>query len=105
MGANIYRNKKPVLVFLAPALLFMAVYLYYPFLKNILNSFMDIKQLGRPPTYCHMTGSIIVKRAIPSAFQSVNWLLPNTSRIWLIIPLSWRFHLAESALYLDSAFT
>ncbi len=50
MGANIYRNKKPVLVFLAPALLFMAVYLYYPFLKNILNSFMDIKQLGRPGT-------------------------------------------------------
>lgn len=46
MGANIYRNKKPALVFLFPAFLFMAVYLYYPFFKNILNSFMDIRQLG-----------------------------------------------------------
>lgn len=46
MGASIYRNKKPVIVFLFPAFLFMAVYLYYPFLKNIMNSFMHIKQLG-----------------------------------------------------------
>lgn len=46
MGANIYRNKKPALVFLFPAFLFMAVFLYYPFFKNILNSFMEIKQLG-----------------------------------------------------------
>jgi len=46
MGANIYRNKKPVLVFLVPAFLFMILFLYYPFLKNIMNSFMHIKQLG-----------------------------------------------------------
>lgn len=50
MGANIYRNRKPVIVFLAPAFLFMAVYLYYPFLKNIMNSFMHIKQLGTSGT-------------------------------------------------------
>ncbi len=50
MGANIYRNKKPALVFLIPAFLFMAVYLYYPFFKNILNSFMEIKQLGSSGT-------------------------------------------------------
>lgn len=50
MGANIYRNKKPALVFLVPAFLFMAVYLYYPFFKNILNSFMEIKQLGSSGT-------------------------------------------------------
>lgn len=48
MGANIYRNKKPAIIFLLPAFLFMAVYLYYPFFKNIVNSFMDIRQLGRP---------------------------------------------------------
>lgn len=47
MGANIYRNKKPVLVFLLPAFLFMIVFLYYPFFKNFMNSFMEIKQLGR----------------------------------------------------------
>lgn len=46
MGANIYKNKKPVLVFLAPAFLFMIVYLYYPFFQNIVNSFQEIKILG-----------------------------------------------------------
>ncbi len=46
MDANIYKNKKPVFVFLIPAFIFMIVYLYYPFLKNIWNSFQEIKQLG-----------------------------------------------------------
>lgn len=46
MGASIYKNKKPVLVFLIPAFLFMIVYLYYPFFQNILNSFQQIKILG-----------------------------------------------------------
>ena len=50
MGANIYRNKKPALVFLVPAFLFMIIFLYYPFLKNIINSFMHIKQLGSSAT-------------------------------------------------------
>ena len=50
MGASIYRNKKPVIVFLFPAFLFMAVYLYYPFFRNIINSFMHIKQLGSTGT-------------------------------------------------------
>lgn len=50
MGANIYRNKKPAMVFLLPAFLFMAVFLYYPFFRNILNSFMEIKQLGASGT-------------------------------------------------------
>lgn len=46
MGASIYRNKKPVFFFLFPAFLFMIVYLYYPFLQNIWNSFQNIRQLG-----------------------------------------------------------
>ncbi len=46
MGANIYRNKKPLLFFLIPAFTFMIVYLYYPFFQNILNSFQVIKVLG-----------------------------------------------------------
>lgn len=50
MGASIYRNKKPVLIFLLPAFVFMVVFLYYPFLKNIINSFMEIKQLGSSGT-------------------------------------------------------
>ena len=46
MGANIYKNKKPLFFFLIPAFTFMIVYLYYPFFKNILNSFQVIKILG-----------------------------------------------------------
>ena len=40
MGASIYKNKKPATIFLIPAFLFMIVYLYYPFLQNIWNSFL-----------------------------------------------------------------
>ena len=50
MGANIYSKKKPVIIFLVPAFLFMTLFLYYPFLKNIMNSFMHIKQLGSSAT-------------------------------------------------------
>jgi len=50
MGANIYRNKKPALVFLLPAFLFITLFLYYPFVKTIFNSFMHLKQLGKAAT-------------------------------------------------------
>ena len=46
MSSNIYKNKKPVIFFLAPAFIFLAVFLYYPFLQNILNSFKEINNLG-----------------------------------------------------------
>lgn len=46
MGANIYKNKKPLLLFLLPAFIFMIVFLYFPFFKNIVDSCMKIKQLG-----------------------------------------------------------
>ena len=41
-----YKNKKPLLLFLTPAFIFMILYLYYPFLRNIYNSFMKIRGLG-----------------------------------------------------------
>ena len=44
--SNIYKNKKYVLLFLAPAFLFLIVYLYYPFIVNIYGSFRQIKNLG-----------------------------------------------------------
>lgn len=47
MGANIYKNKKPLVVFLLPAFIFMVVYLYYPFFMNIINSFQKIKRLDK----------------------------------------------------------
>lgn len=46
MGANIYKNKKPVIFFLIPAFTFMLFFLYYPFIQNIVNSFQSISGLG-----------------------------------------------------------
>lgn len=46
MNSMIYKKKTPLLIFLTPAYLFMVVYLYYPFVQNVINSFMDIRQLG-----------------------------------------------------------
>ena len=46
MGANIYKNKKPLFLFLVPAFAFMAIFLYYPFIQNILNSFKQSTELG-----------------------------------------------------------
>lgn len=46
MGANIYKNKKLIIFFLLPAFGFMTVFLYYPFVQNIINSFQVINGLG-----------------------------------------------------------
>lgn len=48
MGSTIYKKKAPLIVFLVPAFLFLIVFLYYPFLQNIINSFSDISGLGSP---------------------------------------------------------
>jgi len=50
MNSTIYKKKRPLVVFLLPAVVFMILYLYYPFIKNIINSFMEIKGLGRAAT-------------------------------------------------------
>lgn len=41
----LYRDKRPLLVFLLPSLLLMVVLLYYPFFENIINSFFKIESL------------------------------------------------------------
>ena len=46
VGSNIYKNKKPIIFFLLPAFGFMCVFLYYPFIQNIINSFQNITGLG-----------------------------------------------------------
>lgn len=45
-SSMVYKKKKPLLLFLTPAFIFMILYLYYPFLRNIYNSFMKIRGLG-----------------------------------------------------------
>lgn len=42
----IYKKKAPLAVFLIPAFIFMTVFLYYPFLMNIYNSFQIIGGMG-----------------------------------------------------------
>ncbi len=42
----IYKKKTPLVIFLLPALLFLIVYLYYPFVMNIINSTQSITGLG-----------------------------------------------------------
>lgn len=44
----LYRDKRPLLVFLVPAFALMLWMLYYPFIVNIINSFYDIKGLAAP---------------------------------------------------------
>lgn len=46
MNSMIYKKKSPLIVFLIPALLFMTLFLYYPFVMNIINSFNRISGLG-----------------------------------------------------------
>ena len=47
MSSMIYKKKTPLLLFLIPAFAFLVVYLYYPFLQNIFNTFLNIGGLGR----------------------------------------------------------
>lgn len=47
MSSMIYKKKTPLLFFLIPAFTFLIVYLYYPFIQNIINTFMHIGGLGR----------------------------------------------------------
>lgn len=45
-NSTIYKRKSPLLLFLIPAFAFMALYLFYPFIMNIINSFQEIPNLG-----------------------------------------------------------
>ena len=47
-SSTLYKKKGPLVVFLVPAFLFLVLYLYYPFVQNIINSFSDISGLGTP---------------------------------------------------------
>lgn len=46
----LYRNRRPLLLFLFPAFLLMVLFLYYPFLVNIYNSLFDIKSMAGEPS-------------------------------------------------------
>lgn len=46
----IHKKKAPLLIFLIPAFLFLIVFLFYPFVQNIVNSFQSIAGLGTAAT-------------------------------------------------------
>lgn len=45
-SSPLYKSKWKALVFIVPALLFFAAFIFYPFLMNIVNSFFNINALG-----------------------------------------------------------
>ena len=47
MNSMIYKKKSPLLIFLIPAFVFLIVFLYYPFIQNVINTFLNIGGLGR----------------------------------------------------------
>ena len=47
MNSMIYKKKSPLLIFLIPAFLFLIVFLYYPFIQNVITTFLNIGGLGR----------------------------------------------------------
>jgi raffinose/stachyose/melibiose transport system permease protein len=42
----LYRDRRPLIVFLVPGFLLMIVFLYYPFVVNIINSLFDIRSMA-----------------------------------------------------------
>lgn len=49
-NSMIHKKKAPLLLFLIPAFAFLIVFLFYPFIQNIINSFQSISGLGTAAT-------------------------------------------------------
>lgn len=83
MGANIYKNRKPVFFFLIPAFTFMIIFLYYPFIQNILNSFQQIDGLGsaakgiNAPWYENYV-KMVTDENMKTALFNTGWMLLAT---------------------------
>lgn len=50
MESMLFKKKSPLFLFLTPAILFMAVFLFYPFVVNIYMSFFHVYTLGANPS-------------------------------------------------------
>lgn len=76
MNSMIYKKKTPLLIFLIPAFLFLIVFLYYPFLQNIINTFLDIGGLGRAAEGVNTPWYVNYKRLFTDPYMRV--ALKNT---------------------------
>ncbi|MDO5601526.1 MAG: sugar ABC transporter permease [Oscillospiraceae bacterium] len=80
MNSMIYKKKSPLFLFLIPAFAFMTVYLYYPFVMNIYNSFCKIRALGtaskgfNDPLYENYT-KLFTDAAMGTAFKNTMLLM------------------------------
>lgn len=45
----LYKRKRPLFIFLIPGLLFLFIFLYKPFIENIINSFYDMTSVVKMP--------------------------------------------------------
>jgi raffinose/stachyose/melibiose transport system permease protein len=54
----IYKRKWPLAVFLIPAFALMTVFIFYPFLMNIVNSFQKVGSLGTGPVPVNAEGDM-----------------------------------------------
>lgn len=50
MDSMLFKRKTPLIFFFAPALFFMTLFLYYPFVMNVFNSVLSISGLGTAAT-------------------------------------------------------
>lgn len=96
MGANVYRNKKPLLFFLLPAFAFMTLFLYYPFFQNIIDSFMKIKQMGSRGTewndpwyqnYVKLFTDPVVRTALLNTFKMILFTIIGQVGIAILLAL------------------
>ncbi|MDR1669431.1 MAG: sugar ABC transporter permease [Oscillospiraceae bacterium] len=58
MDSMIYKRKWPLVIFLIPAFALMTVFIFYPFLMNILNSFQKVGSLGTGPVPVNEAGDM-----------------------------------------------
>lgn len=76
----IYKKKSPLVLFLVPAFLLLAVFLYYPFIQNIINTVMKIGGLGRAPDGINVPWyenyrALFADRDLKTAMVNTLWLM------------------------------
>ena len=83
MNSMVYKNKKPLFLFLIPAFTFMTVFLYYPFVINIVNSFQKITNLGasakgmNAPFYSNYE-KLFTDPHMATAIENTLWMMVGT---------------------------
>ncbi len=83
MDSMIYKRKLPLLVFVVPAFVFMAIFLYYPFIMNIISSFQKIGALGTSAVAVNAAGDMFWLKNYQKLFtdKTMGIALMNTIKL------------------------